>query len=225
MEYKILAEPFPYILFKMNANDEINCEAGAMSWRTEHFTMDTDSGGFNRAFGRIFSGEKMFLNKYTATRDNQELAISSHYMGKIIPFKLESGRSVIVQKGAILAQTNGIEVEVEFHGPKLGFLGGEGFIMQRVYGNGTVFLEVDGDIKEYELKAGEKMVISTGYLFMMEDTCDYDIKSVGEIKNSFFGGEGFFNTIVTGPGKLMIQTAPLIKLADSLQRYFPPSTN
>lgn len=221
MKYQITGQPFPYVLLNMDGGEAINCEAGGMSWRSEYFKMDTSAGGVAKAFSRAFSGEGMFVNRYTATRDNQEIAISSRFIGTIIPIELTKGQSIIVQKKAMLAYTDGIDRRIAFKSPMRGLFGGEGFIMQEVFGEGLIFLEVDGEMKEYNLNNGEKMLLSTGFLLMMDDTCSMDVESVGGLKNTLFGGEGISNTVITGPGKVIIQTSPIFNLADSLRPYFP----
>lgn len=225
MKYQIAGQPFPYVLINMDEGEVINCEAGGMSWRSEFFEMDTSAGGIGKAFSRTFSGESMFINSYTATRSNQEIAISSKFIGTIIPIEISGGKSIVVQKKAILAYTNGIDRKIAFKSPMKGLFGGEGFIMQEVFGEGLLFLEVDGEMKEYNLDMGEKMILSSGFLLMMDNTCTMDVESVGGIKNTLFGGEGIFNTTITGPGKVIVQTSPILNLANSLRPYLPTSSN
>ncbi|MFB0972737.1 MAG: TIGR00266 family protein [Neofamilia sp.] len=221
MKYEITGKPFPVVIFQLDRGEYIYCEAGGMSWMNDAMTMDTQAGGIGKAFGRAFSGENMFVNKYQSERDGGEIAISSSFLGSIQKIELQRGDSIILQKGAILAYTEGIDRKVFFKSPMKGLFGGEGFIMQEVFGEGLLFMEVDGETREYDLAPGEKMILDTGHLLLMDKTCTMDIKSVGGVKNTLFGGEGLFNTTITGPGKVVIQTSPINKLASSLRPFFP----
>ncbi len=141
----------------------------------------------------------------------------------ILTFDIEPGKEMIVQKSGFLASEATIELSLFFQ-KKIasGLFGGEGFIMQQLSGKGKAFVEIDGHCKVYELKAGEKLLIDTGYLAAMESTCSMDVKPVsGGLKSMVFGGEGIFNTEVTGPGKIYLQTQPLSAMAGALRRFFP----
>lgn len=221
MEYEITAQPFPVAIFQLENQESIFCEAGGMSWMSDNLSLETEAGGIGKAFSRAFSGESMFVNKYTATGGPGEIAIASKFLGTIMPIDVNSGESFICQKGAILAYTEGIDRKINFRSPLKGLFGGEGFIMQEISGSGICFLEIDGEVREYTLQAGETMILDTGYLLMMDSTCSMDVRSVGGLKNTVFGGEGLFNTIVTGPGKVLVQTSPIHKLAASIARFIP----
>ena len=158
----------------------------------------------------------MFQNTYTAQGGPGMIAFASSVPGSIIPFDISQG-DMIVQKGGYLASEMSVEFSIAFQ-KKIGagFFGGEGFIMQRLHGKGMAFAEIDGYVVQYELQAGQEMIIDTGYLAAMSGTCTMDFRKVGGIGNSLFGGEGFFNTVVTGPGKIYLQTMPKNQLADSL---------
>lgn len=148
------------------------------------------------------------------------IAFASSFPGSIIPYQVTEGNGIIVQKRGFLAMEKGLELSMYFQ-KKLGrgFFGGEGFIMQKITGNGMVFLEIDGYCKEYDLGVGESIIVDTGYLASMTDTCTMDIQTVKGVKNMFFGGEGFFHTRVTGPGKVYIQSMPVINTAQALSPY------
>lgn len=223
MKYEITSKPFPVVIFSLEEEESIYCEAGGMSWMTDQIGLETQAGGIGKAFSRAFSGENMSVNKYTAKKGPGEIAIGSKFLGSILEVDLQESQSFICQKGALLAYTEGIDRRINFRSPLKGLFGGEGFIMQEVFGHGTCFLEIDGETKEYNLGPGERLVLDTGYLLMMDSTCQMDIKKVGGIKNTVFGGEGIFNTLVTGPGKVVVQTSPIQKLAASLGRYIQPS--
>ena len=182
--------------------------------------METNAGGIKRAIGRIFSGESIFLNEYTAIGGKGMIAFASSFPGTIIPYEVTPSKGIIVQKRGFLAMEKGLDLSIYFQ-KKLGkgLFGGEGFIMQRIQGNGMAFLEIDGYCKEYDLGAGETIVIDTGHLAAMEETCTMDVEMVKGAKNIFFGGEGLFLTRVTGPGKVYLQSMPIINVAGAIGAY------
>lgn len=226
MTYEIKGTPLPVVEVKLDANESIACEGGAMSWMTSNMEMSTESGGIGKLFSKAFSGERLFTNLYTAKDGEGTIAFASSFPGNIIALDIKPGQEVICQKSSYLASTPGVELSIHFQ-KKLGagFFGGEGFIMQKLSGNGTAFIEIDGSVVEKQLAAGEKIVIDTGYLAMMDATCSMDVVTVKGIKNMFLGGEGFFNTVVTGPGKVLLQTMPASQVAKSVIPYIPKSGN
>jgi uncharacterized protein (TIGR00266 family) len=196
-------------------------EKGAMSWMSPNMKMETVGGGIGKMFGRAFSGESMFQNRYTAEGDGM-IAFASSMPGEIRAFEIGPGKEMICQKSAFLASTSGVELSVFFNKKVgAGFFGGEGFIMQKLSGNGVVFVELDGYIKEYDLQPGQKMVVDTGYVAAMEPSVQIDIQTVAGLKNKLFGGEGFFNTVLTGPGKIWLQSMPVSALAGSILPFIP----
>ena len=217
MQYSIQGMPMPVVICNLDPNEQIITERGSMSWMSPNMKMETTSGGIGKAFGRVFSGEAAFQNRYTAIGDAGMIAFASSFPGEIRAIQITPDHPVIVQKRAFLACTPGVELSVHFQ-KKLGagFFGGEGFIMQRQSGSGIAFIEIDGSVVEYELRAGEQMIIDTGYLAMMDATCKMDVKTVSGVKNVLFGGEGLFNTVVTGPGKILLQTMPISVIAGLL---------
>ena len=164
----------------------------------------------------------MFQNIYTAQGGPGMIAFASSFPGSIRAFEVSSGQDMIFQKSAFLASEAGVQLSMHFR-KKLGagFFGGEGFIMQKVSGEGIVFAEFDGHVIEYELEAGQQIVIDTGHLAAMSATCSMDIQSVPGVKNMLFGGEGLFNTVITGPGKVWLQTMPISNVAGALRPYIP----
>ena len=182
----------------------------------------TSNGGIGSMIGRMFSGEKAFQNVYTAQGGEGMIAFASCFPGSIRAFEIAPGQEMILQKSAFLAGEVGIEMSVFFN-KKLGtgFFGGEGFIMQRISGQGTVFAEFDGHVVEYELAPGQQIVVDTGHLAAMTASCQMDIRSVPGVKNMLFGGEGIFNTIITGPGRVWLQTMPISNVAGVLRPYMP----
>ncbi len=218
MKYEILGEPLPVVQCHLDSGESMITEKGAMCWMTPNMKMETVGGGLGKMFGRMFSGEAMFQNRYTAQSGNGMIAFASSFPGSIRAYNISPGNEIVVQKSGFLASEAGVNMSVFFQ-KKLGagFFGGEGFIMQKMSGQGVVFVEIDGYAVEYDLRAGESMVIDTGYVALMSATCKMDIVSVPGIKNAVFGGEGLFNTVVTGPGKLVLQTMPINNVAASLR--------
>ena len=174
MKYEIVGDTLPVVICHLNKGEKMISDSGAMAWMDPCMKMETNGGGAGKIIGRMFSGETLFRNSYTANK------------------KFSSG-----------------------------IFGGEGFILTKISGHGTCFIEIDGSTVEYNLLPGQQMVIDTGYLAMMDATCKMDIQSVPGLKNKFLGGEGLFNTVVTGPGKIVVQTMPISAVANSLARFFP----
>ena len=222
MQYSIQGDTLPVVIINLESGEKVVTEGGGMSWMTPNMKMETSGGGLGKMFSRAVSGESVFQNIYTAEGGPGLFAAASSFPGSIRAFEIAPGKSVILQKSAFLASTDGVTLSVHFNKKAgAGFFGGEGFIMQRLSGNGIAFVELDGYIKEYELMPGQQLVIDTGYLAAMESTVSLDIKSVAGIKNKLFGGEGFFNTLITGPGKVWIQSMPVSTLAGSILPFIP----
>lgn len=172
-------------------------------------------------FGRLFSGESLFQNKYTA-QGNGMIAFASSFPGSIRAVEIGPNRSVVVQKRAFLAAEDGVELSVFFQKKGMaGFFGGEGFVMQKLSGQGTAFLEIDGSVVEYELSAGQQIIVDTGNVAMIDDTCTLDVQQVKGVKNILFGGEGLFNTVITGPGKVLLQTMPISGFVNTIAGMLP----
>lgn len=225
MRYKIEGTPMPVVICQLDAGESMITEKGSMSWMTPNMKMETTSnGGIGKALGRMFAGESAFQNRYTAERGEGIIAFASSFPGTILPIEITPGKSIIAQKSSFLAGTEGVDLSIFFEKKMgAGFFGGEGFIMQKISGSGLVFLEIDGSVVEYDLEAGQQMVVDTGYLAMMDDTCTMDVVSVKGAKNMIFGGEGLFNTVVTGPGKIVLQTMPINSVAGAIIPFIPQS--
>ena len=216
----------PVVICNLEAGEKMITESGSMVWMSPNMKMETAAGGVGKAIGRIFSGEKMFQNIYTALNAPGMIAFASSFPGSIMAIEITPDKPIIVQKSAFLAATGNVELSVHFR-KKLaaGLFGGEGFIMQKISGNGLAFIEIDGSAVEYNLEAGQQMIVDTGNLAMMEQSCSMDIQTVKGVKNVLFGGEGLFNTVVTGPGKIMLQTMPLSSFAATISSYIPSNSN
>ncbi len=221
IKYEIEGGNLPVVICYPKNGESLCTESGAMSWMSPNMVMDTNTGGgIKKVFGRLLSGESIFINEYTAQGDGGMIAFASSFPGSIIPYEVTEGNGIIVQKRGFLAMEKGLELSVYLQ-KKLGrgFFGGEGFIMQKIVGNGMVFLEIDGHCKEYELGIGESIIVDTGYLAAMTESCTMEIETVKGAKNIFFGGEGLFHTKITGPGKVYIQSMPVINTARALTPY------
>ena len=220
MEYQIQGEMMPVVICKLDAGETMITEKGSMAWMSPNMEMNTTAGGIGKAFGRMFSGESIFQNRYTAKGGPGLIAFASSFPGSVRAVEITPDRPVIVQKTAFLASTEGVELSVFFQKKMgAGFFGGEGFIMQKLSGRGMAFLEIDGHAVEYELAAGQKLVVDTGNLAMVDPTCSIDIQTVKGAKNVLFGGEGLFNTVLTGPGKVWLQTMPISGVAAAIQPF------
>ena len=221
MRYEIRGGEFPVVICELNDGEAMITERGSMVWQTPNMEMETRGGGLGKMFSRAFSGESLFQNIYTA-RGAGSIAFGTSFPGKILPMEIGPGREIIVQKRSFLASTPGVTMEIFFN-KKLGagLFGGEGFIMQRLSGEGLVFVEIDGDVFETTLAPGEQLVADTGNVAGFEAGVQMDIRQVPGLKNKLLGGEGLFNTLLTGPGKVWLQTMPISGVAAALRPYFP----
>ena len=221
MKYEIKGTPLPVVICSLDNEESMKTEKGAMSWMSPNMEMSTNAGGsVGKAFSRMFSGESMFQNVYTAKGGPGMIAYATSFPGEIKAFQIDGSHEIVAQKSAFLASEAGVDMSIFFQKKfGSGLFGGEGFIMQKFSGNGMVFLELDGSIVEYELSAGQSMLIDTGYLAVMDATVSIDIETVKGLGNKLFGGEGFFNTRVTGPGKIWLQTMPVSSVAGAIAPF------
>ena len=226
MKYEIKGGSFPVVICSLENGEKMITEKGSMAWMSPNMQMETHGGGLGRMFSKAFSGESMFQNHYTARGGPGMIAFTSSFPGEIKVLEIAPGREMIVQKSAFLAAEAGVNLSVHFQ-KRLGagFFGGEGFIMQRLSGSGTAFVEIDGDLMEYNLKAGQSIVVDTGNVAGFEPSVQMDIQQVHGAKNIFFGGEGLFNTVLTGPGRVWLQTMPIYNVANAIRPYIPTGSN
>ena len=222
MNYEIKGAPFPVGVVNLEAGESVICQNGAMTWMSPNMKMETKGGGIGKMFGRMLTGESLFQNIYTAEGGPGMIAFGSSCPGEIFALDMQPGMTIVAQKHAFLASAQTVTFETFFQKKVgAGFFGGEGFIMQKFTGTGMLLLEIDGSIVTYELAAGQSMLIDTGYLAAMDGTCSVDIETVKGVGNALLGGEGFFNTRVTGPGRVWLQTMPINQFAGSLIPYLP----
>ena len=225
MRYRIDGENLPVLKVLLEQGEAIECEAGAMSWMDNEIQMQTSAGGLGKMFGRMLTNERAFTNTYVANRSG-EIAFSSKFPGSIRAVEITPGNGLIVQKGSFLASFGNITSEVYIQ-QRLGrgLFGGEGFLMRRFTGNGIVFLEIDGSAHEYDIPAGDCKIIDTGYVAAMTESCRMEVKTISGVTNVLFGGEGLFNTVVYGPGKVTLQSMPIASTAMQLYQYMPHPSN
>lgn len=223
MRYELKGGNYPVVVCQLENGEKMISDKGSMVWMTPNMEMATSGGGVGKMFSKAFSGESMFQNIYTAKGEGM-IAFGSSFPGRILALDVTPELGFVLQKGAFLASEMGVELSIHFN-KKLGagFFGGEGFIMQKLSGQGKAFVEVDGELVEYELAAGQQMIVDTGNVLGFEQSVSIDVQSVKGAKNVLFGGEGLFNTVLTGPGKIWLQTMPISSVAGAIRRYIPSS--
>ena len=201
MRYEIKGGEFPVVICSLEDGEQMITERGSMVWMSPNIQMETSGGGMGRMFAKAFSGESLFQNIYTA-RGAGVIAFGSSFPGRILPMEVAPGRELVMQKRSFLAGTPGVELSIAFN-KKLGagFFGGEAL--------------------EMELGAGEQLVADTGNVAGFESSVQMDIRQVPGLKNKLLGGEGLFNTLLTGPGKVWLQTMPVMGLAAAVRPYIP----
>lgn len=225
MQYQIIGGSFPVVTCQLTDGEQMITESGSMVWMTPNMEMTTRGGGVGKMFSKAFSGESMFQNVYTSHGDGL-VAFGSSFPGKIVPIQITPDRGWILQKRSFLASEAGVQLSIHFNKrAATGFFGGEGFIMQRLSGRGTAFVEIDGDLIEYELKPGQKLIVNTGNVAGFEASVQMDIQTVPGAKNMLFGGEGIFNTVLTGPGRVWLQTMPIYGVANAIRPYIPTGSD
>ena len=220
MQYELKGGAFPVVVCRLSSGESMITEKGSMVWMTPNMEMTTTGGGgIGKMFSKALTGESMFQNIYTA-RGEGMITFGSSFPGQILPLEVTPGKSFILQKSAFLASEAGVQLSMHVN-QKLGagFFGGEGFIMQKLTGNGIAFAEVDGELVEYTLAPGEQLVVDTGYVMGFELSVSMNIQQVKELKNMVLGGEGLFNTVLTGPGKIWLQTMPISGVAAAIQPF------
>ena len=226
MKYEIKGGSFPVVICNLESGEKMITEKGSMVWMSSNMQMETPGGGLGRMFSKALSGESMFQHHYTARGGAGMIAFGSSFPGEINALEIAPGQEMIVQKSAFLASEAGVNLSIHFQ-KRLGagFFGGEGFIMQRLSGSGTAFVEIDGSLMEYILQPGQKLIVNTGNMAGFAPSVQMDIQTVPGAKNMFFGGEGIFNTVLTGPGRVWLQTMPIYNVANAIRPYIPTGNN
>jgi len=220
MKFEVKGTPFPVVVCNLEGGETMKCQSGAMCWMSPNMQMATKAGGLGKMFGKAITGESLFENNYTAQGGPGMITFTSGVPGDILAVDLSDGRTIIAQKRAFLAAEMSVNQEVHFQKKVAGgFFGGEGFVMQKFSGKGYVFLEIDGCAIEYQLQPGERLVVDTGSLAAMEATVQLDVQMIKGLGNMLGGGEGLFNTVLTGPGRVWLQTMPVSGLAGAVSPY------
>ena len=224
MQYEIMGGAFPVVVCRLETGEQMRTEKGSMVWMDPVMQMETKGGGVGKMLGKLVSGESMFQNIYTAQAPGI-IAFGSSFPGKILPIQIAPGQELIVQKMGFLASEMGVDLSVFFN-QKLGggFFGGEGFIMQKLSGQGMAFIECDGEFMQYQLAPGQSMIVDTGNVLAFSAGVTLEVNRVKGAKNIVFGGEGLFNTKLTGPGTIWLQTMPLANVADAIAAHLPASS-
>ena len=222
MKYNYITGATPAVTCELSLGEAMITQSGAMAWMSPNMDMQTGAGGFGKAFGRLFSGESIFLNSYSPVGGSGSITFAASFPGTIRAVEITPDKPLIIQKSAFIAATSGVELSVHFQKKMgVGFFGGEGFIMQKLSGRGLAFIEIDGEAGDYDLRPGEQLVLDTGYLAAMDATCDMDVRSVRGVKNALFGGEGLFHTVVTGPGHVVVQTMSVVQFVAKIAAMVP----
>lgn len=227
MQYKVFGDKLPAVSLRMDAGESIYTQSGGMSWMTDSFRMETNvKGGLMKGLGRMLSGESLFMATYTATAPGSEITLASSFPGEIRVFEMDGRKSYIAQKSAFLCATPGVTLATTFTKRfGAGLFGGEGFVLQKYTGTGLVFLELDGSIIEKELAPGERLKVDTGNIALFEESVQYNIETVKGFTNILFGGEGLFLAVLTGPGKVWLQTVNASSFAQRILPYIPAKSS
>ncbi len=223
MKYEIHGTVFQSVDIYLQAGESVYTQRGGMAWQRGAIEMSTNTkGGLMAGLGRMLAGESLFMTTYTCRQGEGLVVFTPGAPGKAIAMTLGAGQCLICQKGTFLAAESSVKVEMAFQ-KRLGagLFGGEGFILQKVSGPGTIWLEIPGEVREYALGPGEALQVDPGYVALFEPTVAYDIVMVKGIKNLVFGGEGLFLANLRGPGRVWLQTMPLTALAANLVPLLP----
>lgn len=218
IDYKIIGDDMQAVVIKLDSNEAVMAEAGAMMYMTDGIEMSTGAkGGLFGGLKRVVTGESFFITSFTCAGKEGHVCFSAPYPGKIIPLDLSKTGEMLCQKDAYLCSAKGIDIGIAFtRRLGAGFFGGEGFILQRLSGDGLAFIHAGGAITKINLQANQKLRVDTGCLVAMQSSVNYDIKFVGGIKTALFGGEGLFFAHLSGPGDVYLQTLPFSRMADRI---------
>ncbi len=224
MEYKIIGQTVPVVEIRLRQGETVYTQSGGMAYQTMGIDMQTNArGGVMQSLGRMFAGESIFMANYTAQVDGATIAFASTVPGSIIPMNLaQMPQGLMIQKGSFLCAQNSINTKVAFTKRfGAGLFGGEGFILQQAFGQGMIFLEIDGDMIEKVLQPGEVLKVDTGNVVAFEPTVSYDIETVKGLGNILLGGEGLFLTKLVGPGRVILQSQNFRDFASRIAAFVP----
>ena len=223
MKFEIFGGSFPAAEVTLNKDEKVITQSGAMAWGDNDIEMTTNmEGGFLKSLGRMFSGTSLMFVTHEAQKDNSKITFSSCFPGTIKEFNIDESHEYYAQKSAFLVADPGVSVDATVNKNFwAGLFGGEGFILQKFTGKGTLLAEIDGSVAEIELKEGQQIKVETGHVALFESSVSYQIQAVKGFKNIFFGGEGLFLVTLTGPGKVWLQTLTAHDMAQKLIPYLP----
>ena len=225
MKFRMVGTTVPAVeVFFEQVGEEMITQSGGMSWMSDGISMATDTnGGVLAGLGRMIAGESLFMTRYRAMKIGATIAFAATVPGSIVPVKMKDHpNGLVCQKGAFLCSQSSVNLEVIFSKKfSSGLFGGEGFILEKLSGNGTAFLEIDGDVVEKNLQPGEIIKVDTGNVVAFQNGMAYEIETVQGFKNVLFGGEGLFLTRITGPGKVILQTQNIKDFVGILSKYIP----
>ncbi|NUQ01006.1 MAG: TIGR00266 family protein [Armatimonadetes bacterium] len=222
MRYEIRGTVMQMVDIHLQAGEAVYTESGGMAWMRGPVEMTTNTkGGVLKALGRMVGGESLFMTTFTA-KGESSVTFTPEAIGKVVAMNLGAGQSLICAKDSFMCAEDGVQLEIHFR-PKLGagLFGGMGFVLQKLTGPGQVFLEVSGEVTEYELAPGEVIRIDPGHIGFFEPSVSHDVETVKGLANMFGGGEGFFLATLRGPGKVWLRSMPLPNLAQKISQYLP----
>ena len=224
VDFKIRGNSMPVLDVSLSAGDNVYTESGGMAWMSGNIAMDSNMrGGLGKSLGRMFSGESLFMVNYSCAQGTGMITFCMESPGRIVEFDFDTQKQAIIcQRDAFMVAQNSVELST--HLTKrlgAGLFGGEGFFLQKLQGTGKAFLELPGEITEFNLKEGQVLKVDPGYIGAFEESVNFDITRIKGVKNMLFGGEGIFLAEVTGPGKVWLQSMPFSQLAKKIIRYLP----
>lgn len=223
LKYKIDGTTLQVVTIQLEPGVKVYSESGGMSWMSGNVEMDTNTGGgLGRMLRRAVAGESLFIADYTVPSGSGIVAFASEFPGKIVDLHLADGEQIIVQKDAFMCAEKSVDIDMHFRSRiGSGLFGGEGFILQKLTGPGDAFVEFDGEIVTYDLQPGQVLKVDTGHVAMFQPTVQFDVTMLRGFRNILLGGEGLFLATLRGPGRVWLQTMPLMKLANKVLQYLP----
>ena len=222
MQYQISGTVMQTVAIDLLPGETVYSQTNCMCWMNDQIEMNTNTGGgFLAALGRTFAGGSLFITDFTA-RGNGHVAFAPRFPGTIMPVNLAAGEAVICRKQTFLCAEKSVSLEIAWQQRiGAGFFGGEGFILQKVSGPGTAFLDLSGEVVERDLAPGERLLVHAGHVGAIDPSVQFDIQRVPGFKNLLFGGEGLFLAALTGPGHVVLQSMPILNLAEEIAHYLP----
>jgi uncharacterized protein (TIGR00266 family) len=227
MQNRILGTTMPVLEFALGPNDAIISEAGELSWMSASIQMTTHTqmaggGGFFGAIKRVAGGGSLFMTEYRAVGYPGEVAFAARVPGHIVPVPVSPGQEYLIHRHGFLCATPGVNLGVGFQQSLgAGIFGGDGFLLQKVNGTGTAWLELSGELVVRDLQPGETLRVHPGHVGAFQSSVSFQITRIQGIRNMIFGGDGIFLAALTGPGRIWLQTLPISRLAHQLQEYMP----